>query len=100
MSNIIRDAIALRRKHLLLDVLLENDFNDDVIFADALTFAMGGLHTTGYGTFLYFVNHFAGTNTIISTSLVELIAWLPTVDRSSYSSLFIAAWRQRTTCIF
>ena len=59
MSNIIRDAIALRRKHpappgehLLLDVLLENDFSDDIIFADAVTYAIGGFHTTGYGTFV------------------------------------------------
>ena len=62
MSNIIRDAIAFRRKHrappgehLLLDVLLENDFSDDIIFADALTYGMGGFHTTGFGMYLYFI---------------------------------------------
>ena len=58
MSNIIREAVALRRKHhappgehLLLDVLLENDFSDDIIFADAMTNGIGGFHTTGYGGF-------------------------------------------------
>ena len=58
MSNIISEAIALRRKHrappgehLLIDVLLENDFSDEIIFADAMTYGIAGFHTTGYGRF-------------------------------------------------
>ena len=73
MKNIIRDAIAHRQKHpappgvrLLLDVLLENDFSDDVIFADALTFSMAGFHTTGYGACCISV-----------IAIITLLWWIP-----------------------
>ena len=85
MSNVIHNAIALRRKNpappgerLLLDVLLENDFTGDVIFADAMTYVVGGFHTIGYGTFSCLIicyNHFATTNPPISTWLVQLPTW-------------------------
>ena len=54
MYAVMREAIEKRRKnppkdgeYLLIDALLESGLSNKVIEADALTFLIGGFHTTG-----------------------------------------------------
>ncbi len=50
----MKEAVNERRKnpakggeYLLIDALLESDLSEQVIIADAVSFLIGGFHTTG-----------------------------------------------------
>ena len=54
MYSLIRQAIQLRKRnppdaneYLLIDALLESDFSEEVKLSNAVTYMVGGFHTTG-----------------------------------------------------